>query len=100
VDVRIGIGWPVTRLEIEDTGPGIPAAERTRVFERFYRIPRTDGPQGSGLGLAIVSAICDRIGAKVTLGDRPQGAGLLVTVEFATGKAATKHLLPAEAATG
>ena len=51
VDVRIGIDWPVTRLEIEDSGPGIPAAERARVFERFYRIPRTDGPQGVGSDL-------------------------------------------------
>ena len=100
VDIRIGIDWPVTRLEIEDSGPGIPAAERARVFERFYRIPRTDGPQGSGLGLAIVSAICDRIGAKITLGDRPEGLGLLVTVEFGAAKAAIKHLIAADSATG
>jgi two-component system, OmpR family, sensor histidine kinase TctE len=100
VDVRIGIDQPVTRLEIEDSGPGIPAAERARVFDRFYRIPRTDGPQGSGLGLAIVRAICDRIGASITLGDRLEGAGLLVTVEFGAGTADVKHLVATRSATG
>lgn len=85
VDVRIAVDGPVVRLEVEDTGPGIPTVERERVFERFYRIPRAGGPQGSGLGLAIVRAICDRIGADITLGDRPSGSGLLVTVGFRAG---------------
>lgn len=44
------------RLEVEDTGPGIPVAERERVFERFYRILGSDS-DGSGLGLAIVREI-------------------------------------------
>ena len=43
-------------LEVEDTGPGIPPAEREHVFERFYRILGSDG-DGSGLGLAIVREI-------------------------------------------
>lgn len=42
-------------LEVEDDGPGIPAADRERVFQRFYR--RGDSP-GSGLGLAIVGEVC------------------------------------------
>jgi two-component system sensor histidine kinase TctE len=100
VDVRIGIDGPVTRLEIEDSGPGIPAAERARVFERFYRIPRTGGPQGSGLGLAIVRAICDRIGASITLGDRLGGPGLLATVKFRVGKGDTTHHIETGSATG
>jgi two-component system, OmpR family, sensor kinase len=68
-------------LEVTDSGPGIPAADRERVFDRFYR--RASAPQGgSGLGLAIVKAIADRHGARVTLADAP-GGGLQVTVEFA-----------------
>lgn len=70
------------RLEIEDEGPGIPETERGKVFERFHRIVRTDGPDGSGLGLAIVRTLSDRIGAAVTLKDKPTGPGLLAQVVF------------------
>ena len=68
-------------LEVTDSGPGIAAADRERVFDRFYR--RASAPEGgSGLGLAIVKAIADRHGARVTLADAP-GGGLKVTVDFA-----------------
>ncbi len=67
-------------LEVIDTGPGIPAAERERAFDRFYR--RAAAPEGgSGLGLAIVKAIAERHGASVTLGEAP-GGGLRVSVRF------------------
>jgi signal transduction histidine kinase len=68
-------------LQVADSGPGIPAAERERVFDRFYR--RTGSPsEGSGLGLAIVKAIADRHGAQVRIDGAPEG-GLEVTVAFA-----------------
>jgi len=68
------------RLRVDDSGPGIPANERARVFNRFYR--RDSGQaDGSGLGLAIVQAVAARHGASVTLGDSPLG-GLQVTVRF------------------
>jgi signal transduction histidine kinase len=68
-------------LEVTDSGPGIPAADRKRVFDRFYR--RASAAEGgSGLGLAIVKAIADRHGAEVTLADAP-GGRLQVTVGFA-----------------
>ena len=67
-------------LEVVDTGPGIPASDRERAFDRFYR--RSNAPEGgSGLGLAIVKAIADRHGAQVRLDDAP-GGGLKVTVVF------------------
>jgi len=67
-------------LEVADSGPGIPPADRERAFDRFYR--RAGSPEGgSGLGLAIVKAIADRHGAQIRLGDAPRG-GLLVTVTF------------------
>jgi two-component system, OmpR family, sensor histidine kinase TctE len=72
VIVRVMAAGIGARLEVEDEGPGIPAANRARVFERFYRIPRRGGPEGSGLGLAIVRALADRLGADVRLHDRPQ----------------------------
>ena len=67
-------------IEVADTGPGIPAAERARVFDRFYRLPGTAAP-GSGLGLAIVRAVAGRHGAVVELSDTP-GVGLTVGVRF------------------
>ena len=68
-------------LEVRDTGPGIPAEERERVFDRFYRLPGT-GTQGSGLGLAIVKQIADAHRAEISLGDAELGKGLRVTVRF------------------
>jgi two-component system OmpR family sensor kinase/two-component system sensor histidine kinase QseC len=68
------------RLEVLDTGPGIPIMDRERAFDRFYR--RASAPEGgSGLGLAIVKAIADRHRAQLTLDEAP-GGGLRVTVAF------------------
>lgn len=59
-------------LRVDDSGPGIPPAERNRVFDRFYRRESGD-TTGSGLGLAIVRAIVERHGARIDLGDSPLG---------------------------
>jgi two-component system sensor histidine kinase TctE len=73
-------------LDVEDTGPGIPEADRQLVFDRFYRVLGTN-VDGSGLGLAIVREIAEqhgallRIGANPTAGD-PAWPGTLVSVEF------------------
>jgi len=68
-------------LRVVDTGPGIPADERQRVFDRFYRPPGTS-PAGSGLGMAIVKAIADAHGATIALNGGPNEQGLAVTVSF------------------
>jgi two-component system OmpR family sensor kinase len=75
-------------LEVEDSGPGIPAAERERVFDRFYRGEGNDA-WGSGLGLSIVRSIADAHGATVKLGEREQGSGLIVKVRFPAAAPAT-----------
>jgi len=70
---------------VTDTGPGIPAAERERVFERFYRVRTAvhgEEPVGSGLGLSIVRRIATAHGAVVQLDDGPGGRGLTVRVRF------------------
>ena len=69
------------RLSISDQGPGIAAAMRSKVFERFYRIAGQE-QSGSGLGLAIAERAATRIGASITLADGPDGTGLAVTVSF------------------
>ena len=63
-----------------DSGPGIPAEERERVFRRFYRLERSRSTPGSGLGLSLAAAIARYHGAAIRLGDnRP---GLRVEIAF------------------
>jgi two-component system, OmpR family, sensor histidine kinase TctE len=69
-------------VDIEDDGPGVPPAERQKVFERFYRITRPDSPDGSGLGLSIVRVLLDRMGGSVELGEAKRLGGLRVTMRF------------------
>ncbi len=81
VDVSVGAeaGRPV--LGVSDTGPGIPVAERGRVFDRFHRGEDAAVP-GTGLGLAIVKRVAERHGATVRLADGPGGRGLVVRATF------------------
>ena len=67
-------------LEVEDSGPGIAAALRDKVFQRYVRLD--DKSAGNGLGLAIVRDVAQAHGAQVTLGEGAGGRGLLVTVRF------------------
>ena len=83
--VRVGVqaGGPMSRLEVEDSGPGIPEADRERVFERFFRsADATATSSGSGLGLSIVQAIARQHGAAVVLDASPTLGGLRATVTF------------------
>jgi signal transduction histidine kinase len=68
-------------LEVADDGPGIPAAERGRVFDRFYRVAGTDAP-GSGLGLAIVRQVADLHHGRIELADGLDARGLTARVRF------------------
>jgi two-component system OmpR family sensor kinase len=68
-------------LKVVDNGPGIPADERSRVLDRFYRRPGTS-PPGSGLGMAIVKAIADAHDATLELDSGPGAQGLAVSVRF------------------
>ncbi|WP_394208861.1 sensor histidine kinase [Enterovibrio calviensis] len=67
-------------LKVEDNGPGIPDAEKERVFERLYRVDksRTDG--GLGLGLSLAKAVAGLHHGVITLTDRKPGLGVMVTL--------------------
>ncbi|MBS1227413.1 MAG: two-component sensor histidine kinase [Proteobacteria bacterium] len=80
IDVSCGVAGQHPYLEVVDSGPGIPAAERERVFDRFYRQGGDECP-GSGLGLAIVKTIANRHGATISLDDAP-ASGLRVRIDF------------------
>ncbi len=81
IDVQVCAGEGGPSLCVEDSGPGIAAEERERVFDRFYRIAGSEA-NGSGLGLAIIKAIAARHGALLALGQSERLGGLSVTIQF------------------
>ena len=73
-------------IDVLDEGPGIPDNDRSRVFERFYRVDksRARDPGGTGLGLAIVKHLVEAHGGKVSVQNRPEG-GAQFRVELKPG---------------
>ena len=66
-------------LGVEDSGPGIPTADQSRVFDRFWRSEQARGMPGSGLGLAIVADTVTRLGGTVSA-STAAGGGALITL--------------------
>jgi two-component system OmpR family sensor kinase len=81
VDISLAERDGAACIVVEDSGPGIPEAERERVFDRFYRVAGSSST-GSGLGLAIVKTIAQRHGAVVGLDRSQRLGGLRVEVRF------------------
>lgn len=89
VCVRLSATGTDVAIDVIDSGPGIDADKRERVFDAFYRAgdqreSRDHGSEGTGLGLAIVRAIVDRLGGQVSLNDArpttPRGLHVRVTL--------------------
>jgi two-component system, OmpR family, sensor histidine kinase TctE len=78
---------PISFLEVSDDGPGIPPAERARIFERFRRLDN-ESTEGSGLGLSIVKEIAQRHGAVIEVTEGEDGKGTRIVVVFGGGAAA------------
>jgi signal transduction histidine kinase len=70
-------------IEVADSGAGIPAAERERVFEAFHRLDRSRTDDGAGLGLAISRAIVEAHGGRIWIADAERGTS--VRVRLAAG---------------
>jgi signal transduction histidine kinase len=68
-------------LEVSDDGPGVPAAQREAIFERFHRVAGTP-VRGSGIGLSLVADIADSHNATIKTGTGLDGRGLLVRILF------------------
>ena len=81
VTVEVSCEGRYAVLRVEDNGSGIAPEDRTRVFERFYRVLGTEA-EGCGLGLAIVREVAEGHGATVSLGDGTTGRGTAVHVRF------------------
>jgi two-component system, OmpR family, sensor histidine kinase TctE len=82
VTVRCGADVEAAWLVVEDSGCGIPEADREKVFERFYQSPGGSS-RGSGLGLAIVREIARQHSGQATIDRSPELGGARVTVRFA-----------------
>ena len=72
-------------LVIKDNGPGIPAAEREQVLQRFYRVENHHTP-GCGIGLSIVIRVVELLNASFKMEESEPGRGLKVTVCFSLVK--------------
>nr|MCH9672214.1 HAMP domain-containing histidine kinase [Gammaproteobacteria bacterium] len=72
-------------IRIADAGPGIPTAERERVFRRFYRVESSRTEQGHGLGLSLVAAVVERHRGRVWLEDNAPGLIVNMTLPIALG---------------
>ncbi|MFG1811973.1 sensor histidine kinase [Streptomyces sp. NPDC049040] len=77
--ITVRVGHDAARgevvLAVLDDGPGVPEADRQRVFERFIRLDeaRSSDDGGAGLGLAIARDIAERHGGRLTVGPSPEG---------------------------
>jgi two-component system sensor histidine kinase KdpD len=72
-------------VEVADRGPGIPAGEEDRLFDKFYRLQREAAQSGFGLGLAISRAIVAAHGGRITAANR-QGGGAVFRFELPAGE--------------
>jgi signal transduction histidine kinase len=80
---RVIIGLQVieqtVRLQISDSGPGIPSSEHKNVFKRFYRLDKHRSQKGTGLGLSLVAAVCKVHQATIELSNRN---GLVIDIQM------------------
>jgi signal transduction histidine kinase len=79
ISVTAGSGSAGTEVIVADSGPGIPAAERDKVFRRFYRLETSRSTPGNGLGLSLVAAIAERHQIAIALEDDHPGLRVRLT---------------------
>jgi signal transduction histidine kinase len=83
IEVRVRTTDSRPTLEVSDRGPGVPAADRERIFDAFYRSGDEDrrSAKGIGLGLHLAALHANAMGARIQISDRP-GGGAVFTVRF------------------
>lgn len=89
ITVRVSATADAALLEVADSGPGIPEAERGKVLRRLYRLERSRTTPGHGLGLSLVAAIAGYHGADLTLADN--APGLKVTLHFRSAETSVEE---------
>lgn len=78
---RITVSTHGQTIQVEDDGPGIPEADREKVFEPFFKCETARNSRGTGLGLALVKAIVEHHGARITIGLTSKGNNV-ISVQF------------------
>jgi two-component system sensor histidine kinase KdpD len=71
----------MVEVDVSDRGIGIPPEDLTRVFDKFYRVQRSDGASGTGLGLSICKGIIEVHNGKIWAQNRP-GGGTIISVQL------------------
>jgi two-component system sensor histidine kinase KdpD len=96
ITIAVAAREQVLQIQIGDRGPGIPADERVRVFEKFYRLPQQNGERvpGSGIGLAICKGLVEAHGGQITILGR-EGGGTLVEIGLPLSYAAAPLIVGA-----
>ena len=77
---RVRLGVTAAGITVADDGPGIPEAEREKVFHRFHRLDASRSTPGSGLGLALVRAVAELHGIAIALEDASPGLRVRLTL--------------------
>lgn len=87
VSVTVAVGSGTVSVRVADAGPGIPEADRDRVFDRFYRVDKTRSRDrgGSGLGLAVARSLARAHGGTVELTTEPAATVFTVTIPLGSG---------------
>ena len=94
IRVRIDRTDHDVRLAVSDDGPGVPAEERERIFERFQRGSVTGSEPGFGLGLAIGRQLAERMGGSLTLAASPVDAGATFELQLPSNSPADRPTVP------
>ena len=84
IEIAAAVADGSLELEVSDRGPGVPAADLGRIFDKFYRIPVPEGAGGTGLGLSICKGIVQAHGGSIRAQNR-EGGGLSVIVTLPVG---------------
>jgi signal transduction histidine kinase len=84
IALRAHLQGDEVRLEVEDSGPGVPVDQRDLVFDRFHRVDPARGGSGSGLGLAIARWIADLHDGDIRIADADDGTGCRVVIDLPT----------------
>jgi signal transduction histidine kinase len=83
VTAEIATGEASVEIAVTDSGPGVPVADRDRIFERFFRLASGNGHSGAGLGLPISRWIAERHGGRLTLeSSAPAAARFVVKLPY------------------
>jgi two-component system, OmpR family, sensor histidine kinase KdpD len=83
IDLRARQDGDVVAIEVIDEGPGIPAGDLERVFDKFYRVQAQDRRRaGTGLGLAICRGFIEAQGGRIAAENRPDRSGAILAIRF------------------